>query len=266
MTVPSPQSSPGGWAPDLVTAGPEWSAATPDQRAAALTVGVHTVWALSGRRYGVAAVLLAPWVPLVPGLGYAGTPQLAGLGGYSPLSHRPAPYGAIDRARRLQLPGPVVEVREVRVQGRVLTPGGDWVLEPVSGRLVRTTGTWPTQDMAVPTFTVSYVRGTVVPHAANLAAGAYAYEWLKGHTGAPGCRLPARTREVARAGVSASMASPEALTNTGLTGVPEVDAFISAANPARMLANGRGFTRNHEPSAIWSPELASHRILEVGPA
>jgi hypothetical protein len=111
---------------------------------------------------------------------------------------------------------------------------------------------------------VEYLRGTEVPAAANLAAGAYAIEWMKAHTGAKGCRLPQRTREVIRAGVTTQLAAPEILNQGGLTGIDEVDAFISAVNPARAQMLARNYTRAVEPGAVWSPELAAHRVLEVG--
>jgi hypothetical protein len=152
----------------------------------------------------------------------------------------------------------------VTIEGAQLTAGADYTLEPISGRLARRGAAWPAQDLNEPIFTVDYVRGTAVPDAANLAAGIYAWEWLKGQAGAAACRLPARTREVARAGVTTSLVAPETLASAGLTGVPEVDAFISAVNPARAGVARGSFTRAVEPSAVWSPELAAHRVLEVG--
>lgn len=263
MTEPGLLS--GGWAPDVSLAGPEWAAASPDQRQAALTVAADVVWALSGRRFGVARLLLAPWVGAAgPWTSLANTPQLSGLVGRSHLMDRPVPFGAADRARRVMLPGPVARLLTVTLDGVVLVAGTDYRLEPVTGRLARVGGYWPTQDLDAPVFTVEYLRGVEVPVSANLAAGAYAVEWVKAQTGNGACKLPARTREVARAGVTTSLVAPEQLSQAGLTGVPAVDAFISAVNPARVLANGRAYRRSETPSAVWSPELAAHRILEVG--
>lgn len=261
---PAALDQPGGWAPDVTMAGPEWAEASPEQQAAAVTWGTHLVWALSGRVYGLARVVVAPWIP--PVLPWTNTPQLAGLVGALRIEPRPTPYSTWDRARRIALPGPVQRVLSVVCEGAEMVEGTDWTLEPVTGRLGRTSGVWPMQDLMRPMFTVTYVRGNAVPAAANLAAGIYAAEWLKAMVGSGACRLPERTRTVARSGVTATMVAPETLANAGLTGIGEVDAFISAVNPARALPNGRGFTRQVTPSLLWTPELASHRILEVGPA
>lgn len=262
MSSPGPGPGLGGWAPEVSFAGPEWSDATADQREAALAVAVHTVWALSGRRFGVARVLLAPWVPYISP--YRSVPQLAGYRPTDTALHYPFPGSSYDRARRILLPGPTVGVREVRIGG-VPLPAEAWAADP-DGRLTRVEGFWPAQNLWSPVFTVDYVRGTPVPAAANVAAGIYAIEWLKGHTGDVSCRLPSRVREVARAGVRTALAAPETLAGAGLTGIGEVDTFIAAANPALPTRTGRALVRSSQPGALWSPETSAHRVLSVGPA
>lgn len=251
MTPPSPGL--GGWAPDMSFAGPEWAAATPAQQAAAQQVAVATLWALTGRVFGLANVLCAPWVP------YA-APYYYRSYGYPWV--QPYLISKWDRAKRLLLPGPVASITQVEYrqgdpqsEGRtVLTPEVDYHLD-VDGHLVKTNGIWAAQNMHAPFFTVTYVRGVAVPAAANVAAGIYAFEWLKGHTGNPQSRLPSRTREAARAGVSVSMIAPEALAAAGLTGIPEVDVFIRTVNPGRMTV----------PPVLWSPEVGTHRIISETP-
>lgn len=252
MTTPAPgagSSTPGlgGWAPDLTGAGAEWAAAPADLQAAACQIGVHTVWALSGRQYGLAELTVAPWVP------YA-APYFYRSRGYPWMS--PFLISKWDRSKRLYLDGPIVEVREVIVSGVTMAAEVDYHLDP-DGHLVRLgSAIWPVQDLTRPIFTARYVRGVVVPPAANLAAGAYAEEWLKGHLGVAGCRLPKRTQTIARQGVTISLADPEKLAAARLTGLPEVDQFISAANPGKL----------EQPPTVWSPETVSHRILSVASA
>jgi hypothetical protein len=251
MTSPSPGL--GGWAPDMGLAGPEWATATPAQQAAAQQVAVHTLWALSGRQYGQANVVLAPWIP------YA-APYFYRSYGYPWV--QPYLISKFDRAKRVLLPGPVASITEVRYAagdpdsgGRtILTVETDYHLDP-DGHLVKVNGIWASQNLHAPVFTVTYVRGLAVPAAANVAAGIYAAEWLKGHTGNPQSRLPSRTREAARAGVQVSLASPETLANAGLTGVPEVDIFLRTVNPDKRQAS----------PVLWSPEVGTHRILSESP-
>lgn len=251
MTTPSPGL--GGWAPDLSLAGPEWAAATPAQQAAALQVAVHTLWSLSGRQFGQANVVIAPWVP------YA-APYFYRSHGYPWI--QPYLISKWDRAKRLLLPNPIASITSVNFAAgdpqsgnrTVLTAEVDYHLDP-DGHLVKTNGIWPAQNLHAPFFTVAYVRGLAVPAAANIAAGIYAAEWLKGHTGNPNSRLPSRTREAARAGVTVALAAPEMLANAGLTGVPEVDIFLRTVNPDRHVT----------PPVLWSPEVGTHRIISESP-
>lgn len=250
MTAPSPGLPLGGWDPDVTTAGPEWLAATADQRSDAIAAAVRSVWALTGRQLGVAEVTLAPWVPYIPP-DYYRAPGFPFTRPYSPNSR----YSG-DRYRSVLLPGPVVEVREVLIAGLPMTEP-EWALQLPVGRLVKRQGAWPSQDLTWPIFTVRYVRGTPVPSDANTAAGLLAYELLKARVGAKACALPARTREVSRAGISISMAAPEDLFAAGLTGVPAVDSFITSVNP----------THSQMPSAVYSPDVTgAHRIVSVSAA
>jgi len=72
-----------------------------------------------------------------------------------------------------------------------------------------------------------------VPLGGQIAAGLLAGELLKARRGGK-CRLPARAQSVAREGVDVTLLDPAALYEAGLTGLAEVDQWITAVNPARL--------------------------------
>jgi len=247
MTEPSPGL--GGWDPDMSAAGPEWQAATPAQQQAAIEAAVRTVWTLSGCQYGTAEVLVAPWVPYVPPYYYRPYALNAGLwasGAPTYMEQR------VDRGRRLLLPGPVVDddAHPITVTiGEVVLPRGEeWEFE-VTGHLTRRAAAWPVQDLNWPTFTVRFTRGRLVPLDGLVAVAVLAERRIRSR--AKPSPLPERTRDVQRQGVSVSVSTPEEVRDKGFTGVKEVDDFVAAVNPDRLVA----------PPAVWSPELARHRFL-----
>jgi hypothetical protein len=145
----------------------------------------------------------------------------------------------------LRLPGPVGRVDSVRIDGVVLDPSEYWVN---GDYLIRTNGTpWPvTQNMDAPitapgTFAVTYLNAYPVDGLGAYAAGILACEFAKACSGAKGCRLPSGVTEITRAGVSMTINSG-AFPN-GLTGIREVDAYITAWNPAGLRSK----------PTVWAP-------------
>jgi hypothetical protein len=150
-------------------------------------------------------------------------------------------------------PGPVAAVISVDYGGTEVTPG---IFRIDNGnRLVRQDGQcWPScQDLGAPsgapnTLTITYVPGILPTDAALWAAGTLACEFSKACTGGK-CRLPAGVTAVARQGVSFAVAAgmfPE-----GMTGIREVDAYLTSVNPYALRS----------PSMVWSPDVpwARHR-------
>jgi hypothetical protein len=250
VTEPTPQL-PAGWDPAVEALGTSWSALPVEVRNRALEVAVRALWALSGRRFGTVELTLAPYIPPPRTGWYDG--HRRGLGLNSAGGYAAGGPGVCGPARVFRLPGPVVSVAEVVVDAVVLDPSA-WNLDP-DGALVRVDGGgWPVaQDVYVPRWAVRYVRGILADAAANTAAARYALELARGATADPKCKLPARTRTVTRQGISLDLATPEELSEGGLTGVGPVDAWLRSVNPAGLS----------EAATIWSPAAVRHRVIAV---
>jgi hypothetical protein len=130
----------------------------------------------------------------------------------------------------IRLPGRVIEVSEVVVAGEVLDPGDYTVQE--HRYLIRTDGgTWPVcQDLADPSFTVTYTRGQAPPASGVLAAKELACDFYKGCSGGD-CSVPANVTNLVRQGVTMQFVRP---TDIGLrdgvvhTGLRAVSMFLAA--------------------------------------
>jgi hypothetical protein len=232
--------------------GPE--GVTYDQWVAAREAAVRWLWALSGRQFGTWTVTFRPeWTQPFPvsrlpwgyrdGLGL--TPWLSGQGmlpGGSCGAARPAGV----QGKRITLPGPVLEVIEVTVDGSALPPES-YALQ--GDDLVRMDGEdWPaSQDVTavegdLGTWQVTYRRGQDVPQAGRVAAGVLVCELAKAMVGND-CELPINTTQVTRGGVTVSL---DELTQ-GFTGLALVDQWARSVNP-----NGL-----RQPPIVWSPDLDS---------
>lgn len=161
------------------------------------------------------------------------------------------------------LPGPVAALLDVDLSGGSL-PLTDFRVDN-GNRIVRTDGScWPScQDMTAPigapnTLSITYVPGILPSAAALWAAGTLACEFSKACTGGK-CRLPTGATAIARQGVSFAVSTT--MFPNGLTGIREVDAYLTSVNPHALKS----------PSTVWSPDVpwAKHRyqtpIAEVNP-
>ena len=157
------------------------------------------------------------------------------------------------------LPGyPIVEITEVKIDGAVVNPTGyrldDWryltrLADPVTGQAQF----WPgcqrldLADTEPNTWSVTYRAGQVPPVAGGLAAAQLGFQLARAMGGSD-CLLPAGVTSISRQGITVQRAP---FTSWGLkggswaTGIPLVDAFLSAYNPS-------GLTR---PTAVWSPDI-----------
>lgn len=172
----------------------------------AVDTAVLVLWALTGRRFGICPAeypLPASARPCPP------DPRLIG-GEWHNVPPGPA--------RAVTLPGPVHAVTAVEdAHGEPLTVPelrGDMLLDvPPSAAVVK------------------YLRGEPIPAGAAQHVGTLANERYLQCTGDSRCRLPRNTTNVTRQGVSVQMVSPQEIIESGVTGLPEVDAWIRALNP-----------------------------------
>jgi hypothetical protein len=225
---------------------------TQAQRDRATAIATEIVWRLSGMRFGLCPLVVRPcgrscegsstyymahgtfpvWQPNQVSGGFVNCLG-DGCGCASPCS--------CCAVCEVLLPYPVSSVTSVKVDGILVPPSAYRVDD--HRELVRTDGgtCWPRcQNLSLPgtaagTFEVSYLRGTPVPAGGLAAAGVYACEVLKACIGGP-CRLPARVQTISREGVTIAVQDTLDFLDKGLTGIPEVDAWIRAVNPGRLQA------------------------------
>lgn len=146
------------------------------------------------------------------------------------------------RTEAVLLPGPVGAVLEVRVANAVLPPES-WRLED-GQYLIRTDGEdWPHDHSGA--FTVTYLNSYEPGELGEHAAGVLAMEFLKLVTGdKKGCRLPSSVTNVSRQGLTFEIA--RGMFPDGLTGLPEVDAFIMLWNPHGLKVAPRVYSLDVE--------------------
>lgn len=139
--------------------------------------------------------------------------------------------------RLVDLPSPVGEVSEVKVDGVVLPPS-DYRI--VDRHYLAWAGTgdppWPgEQDYVVPdtepgTFSVTYLNSYPVDSLGAYAAGLLAVEFAKAcSSGGSKCKLPSNVISIVRQGVTYELSAgafPD-----GKTSIREVDVFIEQWNP-----------------------------------
>lgn len=254
MTIPAY----GGclWPVDPACLTTQWDELAPEVRDRALALASSTLHRLTGGRVGGCPVTVRPCQRLT--LGDATLGWWYGTGSFVPINFAgrwvnvcSAAVGCGTSQCEVRLPPPVGRVDQVKVNGAVVT---DWTLAP-EGRLVWTgTGTcpWPTQqDLSKPdtepgTFSVTYLNAYPVDSLGAYAAGVLAMEYAQACEG-NSCRLPSGVSTVARQGLTMEIQTG-AFPN-GMTGIREVDAFISLWNPGNL----------RRAATVWSPDISTMR-------
>lgn len=213
-----------------------------DALEAAKDLAVQVLWALSGRQYGVFTETVRPcpenyppslqrrWVP--------SEYQVYSLQEYGWFGISCGCTGScVDTGPgAVHLPGPVVEITAVTIDGVQLDPS-EYTLE---GDVLYRTGAswWPSQNLSQPvtedgTWKVEYLRGILPPSGIGKLAALLATEFYNACTGGK-CRLPRTVSEVTRQGVTHRVASASDIYATGKTGIPEIDLWLSAVNPHQL--------------------------------
>jgi len=226
----------------------EWDTYNPDIQTAAMEYGALTIWAATGRRFGLCSRTVRPCgqqATNVPSGYYWGEgtwfPYIFNGVWRNCTGCLGSSLGCCTCEPDCQvwLEPPVYWVDLVTVSGSVVATGA-WRVD--NGQwLVRTDGTcWPTcQDFNVDagnnTMFVTYRRGLPQPAVLARAAGELACEWARSCVGSL-CRLPQRVTSIARQGVSISLADAEAMLRNGLTGINTVDQVITRLNPYGLVS------------------------------
>lgn len=161
-----------------------------------------------------------------------------------------------DQMKVLSLPGPVVSVSSVKVNGAVLDPSAYWVRD--NRWLTRSDGgNWAlTQDFTQPddsnnTWSVTYEKGVVVPVGGQIAAGTLACELAKAYAQDASCALPSRMQSVSREGVDVAIIEQAhggrgAVVNRAVVEIPKsstgiwvIDSWVEAVNVPRYSVSVR---------------------------
>lgn len=165
------------------------------------------------------------------------------------------------RRRGLRLPGyPVVEIEEVKIDGEVVDPDRyrvddkRWLVSiPPVPYSAGDRQSWPFSNDewleldSVGTWSVEYVFGTIPPPGGKESASSYGCELARScsPTAEGECRLPSHISTITRQGITMAILDPLTLLSDGLTGLPEVDAWVTAMNlgvarrPAGLVVPGR---------------------------
>lgn len=216
-------------------------------RDAAEDMAVEVLFNLSGRQFGVCPVIARPCVTQC--MSYDTSIPITGLGWF-PIFElgkwRNVSCGCTGSCTRsgesvIHLAGPVGEVTAVTVGGVVMDPSqyrveGDYLIR-VGG------AAWPDQDLLRPldepgTWSVEYTKGRPVPPGVGVLVGMLAAEFFAACVGGK-CKLPRRTRSVSRNGVQIDMIDPTDIYAEGLTGIPQIDLWLSSVNPNKLMRRSR---------------------------
>jgi hypothetical protein len=241
-----------------MTCVPDWG----DYDDALLCKAVDLAWStlrvLSGGQVGNCPVLVRPYVaPPCTACAHAHTAHLAHVGSCGNDCWRNTCGGdgcSCTPLPEIVLPGPIAEVWQIKIDGELLLV--EQYRVDNGNRLLRTDGLpWPSCQTMIGdadddpgTMGVWYVPG-VVPSSAGLwAAGVLTGEFMKACSGGK-CRLPSAVTSISRQGVSMDFST--GMFPDGMTGIREVDAYLTAINPYALRT----------PPRVWSPDLvpAKHR-------
>lgn len=220
----------------------------------AVDTGVEWIWSNTARRFGTRPVTYRPQsrgrrVPGWPNIGLQ--PVDSGYYNLTTVTEDWAP----ETDQILELPGPVVSVESVVIEGAALDPAayrldGGWLVRQDGGF-------WPrTQNLiaalgAVDTWAVNYTRGRVPSTYGQYATGLLICYLAKQLASGRPCAVPYNTTSVSRAGVTIQRdATKGAMTSP----VPEVDSWVAMVNPRGLM----------EEPKVWSPDIARNRRPYAG--
>lgn len=246
MTIPDYDGCP--WPVDPACLGESWEADFEEPvKTRAIALASNTLRRLTGYRVGGCPVTIRPCGVY----SWADYQRWPNYGGWLPVNwsgtwhNTPCGPDCRHSPKRIRLTAPNGGVEQIKVDGSVLVEGTDYW---VDGLEVIRMGdqSWPTTqnldlpDTEVGTFSITYYDSFVVDGAGAYACGILAREFALACSGKQ-CRLPATITSIVRQG--ASFTIPSGSFPGGLTGIREVDAYVSTWNP------------NHRstPLRVWAP-------------
>lgn len=229
----------------------------PSVTGAALTAASEMLYLLSGQRFSQCEVKTRPCREDCYGGIYRGWTGNWGSYGYYPM---PANIGgqwynltcgdcsgscSCTFVSEVFLPGPVISITEVKVDGVVLTPNVDYRVDDYR-KLVRLGAQWPfcndlnKADTEVDTWSVTAVYGEPVPVLGQIAVGELACEFIKLIEG-DDCALPAGVTELSRQGLTMTFGDITDGMSTFFARYPTSYLFLKTYNPFNLQARARAY-------------------------
>lgn len=225
---------------DLPAEGDDGYDAALAKRSRAEDTATLVLWALTGRRFGICDYTVRPCPTFNPVNRYGPSWSTRLLwwdgGNWNTTSCGCTASCVANGPGMVHLPGPVVSVSKVQV-GVMVLGTDEYTVE--GNVLYRTNGLpWPSQNLGHPlgafdTWSVDYQRGEPVPAGGDMMAGALAKEFMAACDGGT-CRLPKTVVSLTRQGVTHQF-DPTKIIAAGFTGLPEVDQWVQAVNPHRLM-------------------------------
>lgn len=259
MTTQPPEFGGCLWPVDTACFTDEWDGMDPAVQERSLGLASATLQRLTGNRVTECPVKVRPCKPSSC-VGYDPYWSAFGHGGFYPYLDAGRWVNSCvhtDRCEctvlcRVTLPAPVGRVDEVKIDGLVIDPGR---YMRVGNSLIALLGDdeecfFPaTQDLSKPdtepgTFSVTYLNGYPVDSNGAYAVAVLAMEYAKACSGRK-CRLPSNVATITRQGVTMDLVT--GAFPGGLTGIREVDAFITLWNPNAL----------QRESSVWYPGMTS---------
>lgn len=230
--------------------------ATPEITGLAAQMASEMLYQLSGQRFSECTTTLRPCREDCYGTGWPGWASWWQWGTY------PQPYWfngtwynmgcgqcgtscSCTAISETLLPGPVVSIVEVKVDGVVLVNGVDYRVDDYR-KLVRLGGVWPycndlnQPDTAVGTWSVTAVYGEPVPVLGQLAVGELACYFLGILLGVD-CDLPPGVTDITRQGISMSLAEATTDLLSFFQRFPIAYLFLKTYNPHNLMARAKAY-------------------------
>jgi hypothetical protein len=148
---------------------------------------------------------------------------------------------------------PVTAITQVTVDGDILA--ATYYRLDNGRQLVRTTSLGTPSLWTAEEVDIQYTYGIAPPSGGAWAAEVLGVEIALAIAGSDTCRLPERVTAITRQGVTMAMLDPQEFLGRGLTGLSEVDLWISAVNPQKIGSR----------PTVWSPDTARHRFRFLPP-
>lgn len=234
----------------------EWPSSTDDVREMALMAATEVLWNLTRRRFGTCQISLRPckqecwsegflswmygsWLPTYGGgLGY-GWPYPALIGGrwYNLGCGQCGDTCTCGVLHQIELPYPVADVIEVKIDGAVIVTG-DYRVDSWRYLVLLNGHEFPQcNDLELPdtepgTWSVTLTVGETVPQLGKFAVDQLGLQIALGCVGSGACSLPSGTlKSLDRQGVKQEFMEGAWL--AGYRGMPAVQSFLQVYNPQR---------------------------------